>query len=281
GGCHYAGSCLNYRHSCGNCPYLKSPGEKDFSFKILKKKKELFRDINITIVTPSNWLKECAKKSSLFEDFKVEVIPYAIDLDLYKPMEKSQARRQLNLPDDKILILFGSMSVTDERKGFSFFRESLISLYNQKPQLKDKIKIIVFGRTEEEIKKDIPFDMHFWGRISNDKTLATLYNASDFFVAPSLEDNYPNTVMESLSCGLPVAAFNSGGLSDMIHHKLNGYLAEPANTESLKDGIDWLILNKDDIMLKETARRFVVEKNDPKKISDKYFQLYKTALKNK
>jgi glycosyltransferase involved in cell wall biosynthesis len=279
GGCHYAGSCIRYLDSCGLCPYLKTPGEKDFSYRILKKKKKLLKKIKLTIITPSRWLKECAEKSSLLKDFPVEVIPYAIDLNLYKPSDKIRARKDLKLPDDKILILFGSMSAKDERKGFRFFKKSLSVLYNQKPQLRDQIKILVFGRADEEMKKDIPFEILFWGRISGDKTLVSLYNASDFFVAPSTEDNYPNTVMESLACGLPVVAFNIGGLPDMISHKKNGFLATPQDAESLMEGINWLISNKGQIDLRETARKLVVERNNPERISELYFQLYKNAIK--
>lgn len=281
GGCHYAGACLNYKHSCGNCPYLKSPAENDFSFKILKRKKELFKNINLTIVTPSNWLRNCAKESSLFKESRIEVIPYAIDTDLYNRADKSEVRKELNLIEDKIYILFGSMSVTDERKGFRFFKESLNLLYNENPELKEKIKILVFGRAEEKMREGIPFEIFFKGRISDDKILVKLYNASDFFVAPSLEDNYPNTVMESLACGLPVVAFNTGGLSDMITHKQNGYLADYSNAVSLKEGVEWLIMNKDEIYLRENARKFVLERNTPGKIAESYNKLYSEVLKKK
>lgn len=278
GGCHYAGNCESYTNSCGFCPYLKQSSSNDSSYKIISKKKQIIKNLNLNIVTPSRWMKGCAEKSSLFKNLKVELVPYAIDIDLFKPQNKEQARSEFKLPKDKTLILFGSMNIEEERKGFKYFKESLVKILSKNPDLKNKIAIVVFGRADSEMQSGISFDLIFCGRIESDKKMISLYNAADFFVTSALEDNYPNTVMESLSCGTPVLAFDIGGIPDMVNHFINGYLAD-VNSDSLATGMEWMINNKEIWpKLCTHAREGIVKINSPKIIGEKYFQLYKKAL---
>ncbi|RPJ77659.1 MAG: glycosyltransferase, partial [Alphaproteobacteria bacterium] len=89
--------------------------------------------------------------------------------------------------------------------------------------------------------ESLSFDVIYLGRLYDDFTLALTYSSADVFVAPSLEDNLPNTVLESLSCGTPVVAFNIGGMPDMIEHQINGYLSKPEDADSLAIGIKWVL----------------------------------------
>lgn len=279
GGCHYTNNCERFINDCGNCPSLKNPSMKDPSHKIWSQKKHIFLKLNLNIVTPSNWLREFAKKSSLFKNENIEVIPYAIDLDLFKPKNKMEVRDKLGLSKDKILILFGSMNIKDERKGFKYFKKSLIKFLEINPEFKDRIRIIVFGKSDQEMQVGIPFEFIFYGRIDSDEKIVSLYNAADFFVISSLEDNYPNTVMEALSCGLPVLAFNTGGIPDMVNHLNNGYLADSASSDSLALGLEWLIINKNvEHDLSKNARNGIIQNNSFKSIGEKYSDLYNKAL---
>ena len=279
GGCHYTNNCERFKDSCGNCPSLKNPSGKDSSYKIWSQKNLVFSKLNLNIVTPSNWLRRYTEKSSLFKDENIEVVPYAIDLDFFKPMNKMEVRDKLNLPKDKILILFGSMNVKDERKGFKYFKESLIKLIERNPELKDHMSIIVFGKSDQEMQSGIPCEFIFYGRIDSNEKIVSLYNAADFFVISSLEDNYPNTVMESLSCGIPVLAFNTGGIPDMVNHLNNGYLADSLSSDSLTLGMEWLINNKNVRKdLSKNARDGIIKNNSFKSIGEKYSHLYYNAL---
>ena len=79
------------------------------------------------------------------------------------------------------------------------------------------------------------------GRLNDDISLSLVYAAADVFLAPSVQDNLPNTVMESLACGTPCVAFDIGGMCDMIEHQQNGYLAKPFDVEDLARGIAWVL----------------------------------------
>jgi glycosyltransferase involved in cell wall biosynthesis len=279
GGCHYSGNCERFMQSCGFCPYLKKPSLNDYSNQIWNNKKEIFKNADLNIVTPSYWLKECAEKSSLLKNFKINVIPYAIDINLFKPQDKKQARIELKLPLDKILILFGSMNTKDERKGFKYFKEALDILLSRNQSIREKIIILIFGKIDSGLESTIPFKTFYCGRIESDNKLVSLYNAADFFVTSSIEDNYPNTVMESLACGIPVLAFKIGGIPDLVKHLNNGYLVEFLSSDSLASGIEWFI-NNSSIRLKmgENARLDIIKNNSPEIIGEKYFALYNRAL---
>ena len=103
------------------------------------------------------------------------------------------------------------------------------------------IELVVFGNRNTEDVPDFPFKTSFLGTINDDEKLALCYAAADAFLIPSLEDNLPYTVMESLSCGTPVIAFTTGGIPDMVKHEHNGYLAEYRSSESFADGMEWII----------------------------------------
>lgn len=83
GGCHYSQQCDRYTASCGTCPQLKSNKQSDLSQWVWHRKQKAWKNLNLTLVSPSNWLAQCAKDSSLFKDVRVEVIPHGLDIEKY------------------------------------------------------------------------------------------------------------------------------------------------------------------------------------------------------
>ena len=279
GGCHYSGGCEKYMTECKDCPSLRIRGERDLSRRIFARKKGLYEKLPVQFVTCSNWLAGEAKKSCLLSKSSVTAVPNPIEIDVYKPVDKALARRSLNLPADKMFILFGTMTLKEERKGFRYLKEALNILWSRYPDLRTKIEILVFGASDEEILRDIPFKTHSLGRISGTEKLVECYNAADVFVAPSLEDNLPNTVMEALACGIPVVAFKTGGVPEMVDHMKNGYLAELRSSQSLAEGIYWTINRAGaESSLREEARRKVVSNYTPEIVAGKYKEIYDELL---
>jgi glycosyltransferase involved in cell wall biosynthesis len=278
GGCHYSGDCENYKEDCGNCKYLKKPSQKDLSFKILKKKKKILKGANITFVTCSGWLAQKASESSLLKGFTIESIPNPIDTSVYFPKNKQKIREKLMLPLDKKLILFGSANIMDERKGLKYLLSALQMLKQENQEIADSIEIVLFGKSNEDFNKNIPFKVHNKGLINNEQDIIELYNASDIFVLPSLEDNLPNTIMESMACGTPVVAFNSGGIPEMIDHQINGYLAEYKSVGDLKDGILKLLQNQNLNKLSENAIQKVSTHYSQIVVANKYKKIYQSLV---
>lgn len=244
GGCHYSENCDRYQHHCGVCPQLQSTATWDASYWVWQRKNRAWRDLNLTIVSLSSWLADCARSSSLFKHRRIETIPNGIDTSLYKPIDRSFARRLLNLPQDKQLVLFGAVGATsDKRKGFHLLQAALQELSHSARQ--DQIELVVFGAAEPKQPPEFGFKTHYLGKLTDDLSLSLLYGAANVLVAPSVYENLPNTVLEAMACGIPSVAFDIGGMPDLIEHEGTGYLAQPFKIEELAQGIVWVLENDD------------------------------------
>jgi glycosyltransferase involved in cell wall biosynthesis len=274
GGCHYDEWCNKYKNNCGKCKVLNSKFDYDLSRSVWNRKNRVFsKTENITIVGLSNWLAECAKNSSLLKKKTVVNLPNPIDTNKYKPIDKSVARELLNLPQNKKIILFGAMSATsDKRKGYS----QLIDAVNKIEE--ENIELVVFGNSGSKIKEDFKYKINFVGKLKDDISLQILYSAADVMIVPSLQENLSNVILESLSCAIPVVAFDIGGNSDMIEHKNNGYLAKPFDTYDLAKGIEWILNSENYSFLCENARNKAINEFDSKIVANRYIDLYKKII---
>jgi glycosyltransferase involved in cell wall biosynthesis len=262
GGCHYSLECDRYVGCCGNCPQLNSSKLYDLSNWVWQRKTKSWQGIPLTVVTPSKWLAQQAKASSLFRNTSVEVIPNGLDTQIYKPFHRKIARQWLNLPQDKRLILFGALSPTDTRKGYQYLAPTLEKLSISEDC--DDMELVVFGISQSNASEDFKMKTHYMGSFKDDISLALVYAAADVFIAPSIQDNLPNTVMEALACGTPCVAFDIGGMPDMIEHQKNGFLAKPFESDSLANGIIWV--------LEDDSRYQKLSENSRQKVEQEFTQ---------
>ncbi len=281
GGCHLPFGCVRYRDECKKCPILNSSKEKDISTKVMNRKRKAWKSLNLTIVTPSKWLGKCARSSMLFNNNRIEIIPNGIDTNIFKPIDRIYTRKILCLPLDKKLLLFGAVNGTgDPNKGFKFLEQALQKMKDN--GWGDKVQVLVFGGREPINFPELGLETTFLGRLHDDISLALLYSAADVFVAPSIQENLPNTVMEALACGTPSVAFNIGGMPDMIEHQRNGYLARPFESDDLARGIAWVLEDEHRReILSHRAREKVEQEFDIKLIAGKYLALYQDILNRK
>jgi len=277
GGCHYSENCDRYMNSCGACPQLHSTKDTDISRWIWQRKAQAWQNLDLTLVTPSNWLAQCAKSSSLFKKYPVKVIANGLDPEVYKPLNRPQVRDSLNLPQNKQLVLFGAMQGTDDRwKGFPLLVPALQSL--SKSGWQDKIELLVFGSSQPENPIDVGFKTHYLGRLE-DESLAKVYAAADVMVVPSRYEAFGQTASEALACGTPVVAFDVTGLKDIVDRQQNGYLAKPYETEDLARGIAWVLEDPDRHQkLCRSARLKVEEKFTLEVQARAYKNLYEEIL---
>jgi glycosyltransferase involved in cell wall biosynthesis len=275
GGCHYNVDCEKFKDKCGFCPSLKIKTKGDLSNKIYLSKSRIYKGLNLKIVTSSNWLRKEAERSSLFRHKDIQTIPTPMDTKLFKPLDMKIMRKKLNLPVEKKLILFASMNLTDERKGFRYLIQALSLLKNINADIYNTTGLVVFGSLDEKVLNDIPFQVYQFGKINSQESIVECYNAADLFVAPSLQDNLPNTVIESTCCGTPVVGFDVGGMPDMIDHLENGYLAKLESSEDLAKGINTLLSNPDMLVKFGLACRVKAEKlYNEEKVAYQYKELY-------
>ncbi len=242
GGCHYAGECRGYEKYCGNCPQLGSNQENDLSREIWKTKKLAYRELDIEVVVLCDWMAKCVKQSSLLSSFPVHVIPNGLPTDIFKPYPQDQIRDSLQIPKDAFVILFGANTVTNARKGFVHLVGALERLIKLSPS--GQFALATFGNHAQAAVQHLGLPTFAFNYVDKESELALIYSMADVTVIPSLEDNLPNVVLESLACGTPVVGFDVGGIPDMIEHQINGYLAPTGDVNELAQGIRWIMDQK-------------------------------------
>ncbi len=279
GGCHYSGDCTRWQQSCGQCPYLKNPAEHDLSNRVWRRKQRLFPK-NIRFVTCSAWLAGLARESSLLRDHVVSDIPNPIDTSVFAPIsdeERWRLRSDLGIPQDTFLLLFVAMKISETRKGFHLLSEALQQLRQQHPDL--PVSLLVMGKSDPETLATLPYPVFPLGLVQGAADLAKAYAAADAFVIPSLEDNLPNTVMESLACGTPVAGFRTGGIPEMVTDADQGFLANPGDIPGLANSIHTLL--RGDVPLsayRMAARRKALDCYANAVVGARYKALYESLL---
>ncbi|MDB5014861.1 MAG: glycosyltransferase [Daejeonella sp.] len=281
GGCHVRYTCDHFENECGNCPVLKNSNPNDWSHKIWLSKQKAYSDLNFEIIAPSNWMAQSIGRSKLLGDRNVHVIPNTLDTAKFKPHDKIEARKKLGVSIDKFIIMSGFMpSRKDLHKGTPYLIEALNILVNKHGINPCHAELIVFGNRDANNVPEFSIPATFLGTISDDKKLALCYSAADVFVTPSLEDNLPNTVMESLSCGTPIVAFTTGGIPDMVEHRQNGYLAQYKSSEDLANGIKWVIEHPDRLALNTESRKSVLDNFSEHIIAERHMLIYRELLQN-
>ena len=181
----------------------------------------------------------------------------------------------MNFPKDKKLVLFGALNPTkDKNKGWEILKLALKKLSKNI----SSIEAIVFGTSEPNNFPDLGMPINFIGRLYDDQTLAIVYSAADVMVVPSYMESFGQTASEAQACGLPVVAFDSTGLKDIVSHKKTGYLAKPYDWEDIYEGIKWILINKKRINFEKQSRFRAKKLWSPGVITKRYFQLYRDLL---
>lgn len=271
GGCHIAADCINYQKNCLNCYYLKN-SESHLSYLMLEKKKKIYDKKNIKFIAPSTWQQKRASTSNLLKNFKIIKIHNPIRI-FENLNDKIVCRKLLSLPNDKKLILFAAFNTKDKHKGISFLLRALDILSANSQE----IELVIIGK-KTNLLESVNFKINYLGFISDDVRVRQIYKAVDVFVTPSVEDNLPNTVLESLSVGTPVVAFKTGGIPEMIDHAKNGYLAEYKNSEQLAEGINWCLENNKEGKLSGEAIKTIQSKFSYSVIGKQFEVFYKNIL---
>ncbi|MDD2319179.1 MAG: glycosyltransferase family 4 protein [Geobacteraceae bacterium] len=274
GGCHLPFDCLRYREACGACPTLGSARDSDLTRRIWNRKRKAWENLDLTVIAPSRWLAECAGASALFRQKRIEVLPNGLDTNRFRPIDKGTARDILSLPRDRKLLMFGGVhAASDPNKGFQYLADALRKLSAQ--GWGEKAEVLVFGSTEPDQAPDFGLKCHYLGHVHDDVTTALLYCSADIFVAPSTQENLPNTVMEAAACGTPSVAFAVGGLPDLVEHGRTGWLARPFETDDLAKGIASLLVDDEKRTdMGYAARNKVVSQYALERIARRHAELY-------
>jgi glycosyltransferase involved in cell wall biosynthesis len=278
GGCHYPGDCHEFEKSCGRCPMLVSTFQPDLSRWTFTRKQRLWNSLNLTLVTPSRWMADMARSSRLFRNKRIEVIPNGLDTTLYRPRDRQTAREMFSLPKDRPLLLYGAMNaLNDTKKGFSLLIEALTHFSHIAADI--GVDLVIFGVAKGTHLPSLSIPTRIIGNLRDEFSMALLYAAADLTVVPSIEDNLPNVVMESMACGTPVVAFATGGIPDMITCDVNGLVASLGDAHKLASHLADLLNNVEKRkMLGFGARKEVETRFAHTSIAQRHIALYQSVL---
>ncbi len=189
--------------------------------RILNRKQRIFARISparFTIICPSRWLAREAGRSAICQRFDTRIIPNGVDQRDFFPVEQTEARRRFNLPTEARIVLFVADQIEDRRKGFRFLLKAFDAI-----RAIPGLLLVTLGRGDTSFLTGSLF--RHLGPMHDTGSLRTAYSAADVFAIPSLQDNLPNTILESMACGTPVAGFDAGGVGEAVIDGQTGLLA--------------------------------------------------------
>lgn len=271
GGCYHPRGCENFESGCGNCHYLKHPEAGDLSSSVFVAKQKIYSEKHngIRFVTPSAWLKHQAERSAMGLNF-IDVIPNPIDTDWFylKDLDSKSGADK----NSTFTILFAAANLGNRAKGFAEFRKLCVGLWNSGFE---NFKALVIG--ENRIGDlNLPCNYEAVGFVSDPNAMREYYWQSDVFVTTSHEENLPTTIMESLSCGVPVAAFTVGGIPELVDDGVTGWLSELGDVETLVAKLLLYFTSPAEISstFKVASRSAAVARYDAKHIAQQYLNIY-------
>lgn len=277
GGCHVPPDCDRFRERCGRCPALGSAATRDLSRLGWLRKRRALRGLNLVAVTPSRWMAERARSSSLLGSTPVLVIPNGLDTDLFRPVDQAVARQVLRIPGGRPVLLYGAMyGNLDPNKGLDLLREALQRLPDHGVPA---VRLLVLGSGRVP-GLDLPHvEVQSLGIVTSDEMIVMALNAADAAVVPSRLENFPNAALEAAACGRPVAAFDTSGIPEIVRDGETGRLARAFDAADLARAIGDLLGDPAaSRAMGERARRRAVEGHSIPAFVSPYAGLYERMM---
>jgi glycosyltransferase involved in cell wall biosynthesis len=278
GGCHVPQGCDRFTVGCGACPALGSGRERDLSRKVWERKARAWSDLPLTLVAPSRWMATRAAASALFRSRRVEVIPNGIDTSVFRPSDPGAARARWGLPSDGATVLFAAMwAESDRNKGFHLLAPALAQVRlrgGARPHL------LIAGSSTLHRHPDLTgVPARSLGELREEREMASAIAAADVVAVPSMQENFPNAVLEALACGRPVVAFDVGGMPDLVLPGTTGALVRPYDVRELAEAMRSILADPARAAeMGRNGRRLVEGRLDLAAQARRYLDLYADLL---
>lgn len=237
GNCAHSFTCERWKTGCGNCPDITIyPGLKvDTTHLNWIRKKEIFTQSKLYIATPCQWLMDKVNASILAPAMiEGRVIPNGVDVQVFHPGDRQQARVQLGLPADQPILLFVANGIKNNLfKDYETLRAAIIMIGSLSEKPIYFVALGEKGQTEHLGQATV----HYIERTSNIGLVASYFQAADIYVHASKAETFPNTILEAMACGLPVVASDVGGIAEQVVNGLTGLLVESLNPDRLAQAV--------------------------------------------
>ena len=277
GGCHYPGECDHYERHCGSCPQLKRPHPRDETFRFFGTKQSCYETRDIHLVGNTEWTTAQARRSGLMAKVRsIQTIAYGLDVELYHPVDKKAARCALGIDDDRFLIGFGSVDVSEPRKGAAELGQALLSFQRK------KVTLATIGSGNWTIKPE-GVELVQLGSVNSAILQRIFYSALDVFIMPSRAETFGNTALEAMACGTPVIAYAAGGLAEVVVDGVTGLVErEIGSVVGLLRMLEWMWHHPQERAAMGTAgRQHVVDRFPDALMAERYAALYDHLLQSR
>jgi D-inositol-3-phosphate glycosyltransferase len=211
----------------------------------LDAERELVHSVD-RIVVATEHERQLLRQLYRVERSRVVVIPQGVDTDQFQPRDQSEARRELDLPEDgKVLVAVGRV---EPLKGFDILIRALAEMTERA-----SVTLVIVGgdaRAAAEFARltaiaeevGVSSQVRFVGATDHQR-VAYYYNAADVVVVPSFYESFGLVALEALASGVPVVASRVGGLTSTVADGRNGYLIPWRCPEPFAEKIDLLLAN--------------------------------------
>ncbi|GAB7021532.1 glycosyltransferase [Salidesulfovibrio brasiliensis] len=273
GGCHFHDRCEKFMHRCGDCPQLENRCGRDLSALNWERKAAAYSGADIAFAAVTRQSRDFIRKSALFGESLVEVIPLSVGPD-YRPADMAESRKALGIPEDSRVLVFGCFNLNDTRKGGHLLLEALEKACASR-DTRDMM-FLTFGELNGFSAEHLPLQWKHLGRLHGDRDIARAYNAANVFTCPSIDDIGPMMINEAFMCGKPVVAFDTGVAPDLAPLHPAGYLARFKDTDDYARGILYALYGPDADFGCPSAETLAV--CDPARQAAAYVSLFEELL---
>jgi glycosyltransferase involved in cell wall biosynthesis len=267
GGCHVVWDCEGFKTDCKYCPAIVTKTHKLYSHNNLQAKLKNIENGDFNLLVLPGWSEYMAQSSKLYKNRIIVQSDNIIDTDIFSDKNRMIAKSIFNIEHTKKVIFAGSNNTKDIRKGRIFLVEALELLWNSLDKSsRNNVIILLAGNhnREDQLIKQIKFKKRLIDFITDNRLLSLLYQASDIYVSPSLEEGGPMMVPEALACGTPVVGFETGSLfnNSLVENAIHGYKVKTKDSLELANSIKNILeLNESDFeKMKKDCRDQAIKK---------------------
>ena len=281
GHCVYPMACERWLTGCGRCPNLAGPPRisLDTTWLLHRARQWVYSKVGPVLVTPSRWLLGEVGRAPLTREFRAVHIPYGLDLEVFRPMDRGEVRRVLRLDPHEKVLLVSAYDFSARRKGADLLIAALEALRAEGMR---NVRLLVVGQNSGPLLSLSPYPVLDLGEVNSEPFMAAAYSAADLFVLPTRADNLPNGLVESVACGTPCVSFRVGGVPEVVRPGKTGWLAAPGDAGALARCLHQALEDDDGRRRMSRVCRAVAEQEyDVRLMARRYVRLYEELIEER